>query len=84
MSAASLAAVRGCRIIELPRFADARGALSFVEPPKHIPFAIGRVYYLYDMPPEQRRGAHAHLALEQLLIAVATARITVSPAECPY
>ncbi len=70
-SVASVASVRGCRIIELPRFGDERGALSFVEPPKHIPFAIRRVYYLYDIPAGQQRGAHAHRALEQLLIAVA-------------
>ncbi len=63
--------VRGCRLVDLPRFGDARGALSFVEPPEHIPFAIRRVYYLYDVPAGQERGAHAHRALEQLLIAVA-------------
>jgi dTDP-4-dehydrorhamnose 3,5-epimerase-like enzyme len=57
--------------LDLPRFADARGALSFVEGNKHIPFAIQRVYYLHDVAPGQRRGAHAHRALEQVLIAVA-------------
>jgi hypothetical protein len=71
MSAPSVDTVRGCRIVELPRFADARGALSFVEGNRHIPFAIQRVYYLYDVAPAQRRGAHAHRALEQVLIAVA-------------
>jgi dTDP-4-dehydrorhamnose 3,5-epimerase-like enzyme len=70
-SHSSVTSVRGCRIVELPRFGDERGALSFVEPPKHIPFAIRRVYYLYDVPAGQQRGAHAHRALEQLLIAVA-------------
>jgi dTDP-4-dehydrorhamnose 3,5-epimerase-like enzyme len=56
--------------LDLPRFADARGALSFIEGNKHIPFAIERVYYLYDVAPGQRRGAHAHRALEQVLIAI--------------
>ena len=60
--------VNDCKIIELPKFLDARGNLSFVERKNHIPFEIKRIYYLY-MVPEVARGAHAHKALQQLLIA---------------
>ena len=56
------------RIIELPKFLDARGNLSFAEQNNHIPFEIKRIYYLY-MVPEVARGAHAHKQLQQLLIA---------------
>lgn len=58
-----------CRVIELPRFQDHRGGLTFVEPPL-LPFEIARAYYLYDTLPGVTRGAHAHRRLEQLMIAV--------------
>ncbi len=57
------------RIIELPRIQDPRGNLTFVEGGNQIPFAIARVYYLYDVPGGESRGGHAHRALEQFLIA---------------
>ena len=62
--------VGGARIVKLPRITDPRGNLTFVEPPDHVPFEIGRVYHLYDVPAGETRGGHAHRQLEQLLIAV--------------
>lgn len=59
-----------CRIIDLPRISDPRGNLTFVESTRHIPFAIQRVYYLYDVPGGAERGGHAHKALHQLIIAM--------------
>ena len=59
-----------CRLIDLPRFADERGSLAFVEPPM-IPFEIARVYYLYQTHVDATRGSHGHRRLEQLMIAVA-------------
>jgi len=58
-----------CRIIDLPKVADARGNLTFIEESKHIPFAIKRVYYLYDVPGGESRGGHAHKSLQQFIIA---------------
>jgi glyoxylate utilization-related uncharacterized protein len=49
---------------------DDRGNLTFVENQSHIPFAIKRVYYLYDVPGGSTRGSHAHRSLHQLIIAV--------------
>ncbi|SOY82780.1 TDP-4-oxo-6-deoxy-alpha-D-glucose-3, 4-oxoisomerase [Cupriavidus taiwanensis] len=60
-----------CRIIQLPRISDARGSLSFVEGGQHIPFDIERIYYLYDIPGGAARGAHAHKALQQLIVPIA-------------
>ena len=60
--------VRDCRIIELPKITDPRGNLTFIEGKRHIPFEIKRVFYLYDVPTGENRGAHAHRALEQCLI----------------
>jgi hypothetical protein len=59
----------GCRIVDLPRVADTRGNLTFIEGSAHVPFDIGRVYYLYDVPGGESRGGHAHRELEQLIIA---------------
>jgi len=58
-----------CRIIELPRVQDRRGNLTFIEENSHIPFAIKRVYYLYDVPGGESRGGHAHKTLHQFIIA---------------
>lgn len=49
---------------------DARGQLIALEEFKDIPFAIKRVYYMYDTVPGVRRGGHAHQNLEQILICI--------------
>lgn len=58
-----------CRIIDLPKIADPRGNLTFVESNRQVPFDIARVYYLYDVPGGESRGGHAHKRLEQFVIA---------------
>jgi hypothetical protein len=62
--------ISNCGIIELPKISDPRGNLTFVEGTQHVPFAIQRVYYLYDVPGGAERGGHAHKALQQLIIAM--------------
>jgi len=59
-----------CRIIELPKIADPRGNLTFVEGERQVPFAVRRVYYLYDVPGGASRGGHAHRELEQFIVAM--------------
>lgn len=59
-----------CKIIELPKIADPRGNLSFIEGGNQIPFDIQRVYYLYDVPGGAERGGHAHKGLHQFIIAM--------------
>ena len=59
-----------CKVILLPKIADPRGNLTFIEGDRHIPFAIRRVYYLYDVPGGAERGGHAHKELHQLIIAM--------------
>jgi hypothetical protein len=59
-----------CKLVELPRIADPRGNLTFVESGRHVPFDIRRVYYLYDVPGGAERGGHAHRELHQVLVAM--------------
>lgn len=59
-----------CKIIELPKITDPRGNLTFVESERNIPFAIQRVYYLYDVPGGESRAGHGHKELHQLMIAI--------------
>ena len=57
-----------CNLIDLPKIVDRRGNLTFVEQQNHVPFEIKRVFYLYDIPTAESRGAHAHKELHQFLI----------------
>jgi len=57
------------KIIELPKFADPRGNLSFVEQLNHIPFEIKRTYWIYDVPGGENRGGHAFRRNEEFIIA---------------
>jgi hypothetical protein len=63
--------VAACSCFDLPKIGDERGNLTFVEASRHVPFAIRRVDYLYDVPGGSVRAGHAHKTLEQVLIAVA-------------
>jgi dTDP-4-dehydrorhamnose 3,5-epimerase-like enzyme len=58
------------RIINLPKFEDPRGNLSFIEGASHIPFTIERTYWIYDVPGGQIRGGHAFKVQEELIIAL--------------
>ncbi|AEA46581.1 sugar 3,4-ketoisomerase [Archaeoglobus veneficus] len=62
--------IRLCRMIDFPVVTDYRGNLTFIEECKHVPFEIKRVYYLYDVPTGATRGGHAHIELEQVIIAL--------------
>ena len=60
-----------CKIIQFPAMKRPNGKLTAVHGNKEVPFEIRRVYYLYDLPGgESRRGSHAHLELEQLLVCI--------------
>jgi dTDP-4-dehydrorhamnose 3,5-epimerase-like enzyme len=59
-----------CRLIDLPRHQDPRGNLSVIEGEIQVPFAIERVYYLYDVPGGSSRAGHGHVELQQLMIAM--------------
>lgn len=58
------------KIIELPKYLDDRGNLSFAENNNQIPFEIRRTYWLYDVPGGVARGGHAEKQNEELIIAL--------------
>lgn len=62
--------INDCRIIELPKFLDARGNLSFAEQNTHIPFTIRRTYWIYDVPGGESRGGHAYEITNEFIIAI--------------
>lgn len=62
--------INECRLINFKRFDDKRGSLIPIEGNLDIPFAIKRVYYLFDVPKDTGRGCHAHMTLEQILIPI--------------
>ncbi|MGE5340280.1 MAG: sugar 3,4-ketoisomerase [Candidatus Omnitrophota bacterium] len=64
--------VQHAKWIHLPRIEDGiDGTISVAENNNPIPFAIKRVYYIYDLfNPHAIRGKHAHKALEQVLFCI--------------
>ena len=57
-------------IIDLPKFLDPRGNLSFIESDNQIPFTITRTYWIYDVPGGEIRGAHAYKTLQEFIVAL--------------
>ena len=58
-----------CNILQLPKIHNRAGNITPVQNNIQIPFAVKRIYYLYDIPGGESRGAHAHYKLEQIIIA---------------
>jgi dTDP-4-dehydrorhamnose 3,5-epimerase-like enzyme len=58
--------------LEFHKRYSSNGKLTFLEGGTHkdVPFDIRRIYYIYDVPPGERRGFHAHKKLEQYLICI--------------
>ncbi len=61
--------VYDCSIIELPKIKNRSGNISIAQGTDNLPFATKRVFYLYDIPAGEERGAHAHKECHQFLIA---------------
>lgn len=64
-----MSAVFSCSIITLPRNKNRAGNITPVHNSVEIPFDIKRIFYLYDVPGGESRGAHAHKQCHQFLIA---------------
>jgi dTDP-4-dehydrorhamnose 3,5-epimerase-like enzyme len=68
-----MATIEDVKLVELPKFLDARGNLSFAENNKQIPFEIKRTYWIYDVPGGESRGGHAYLKNKEFIIALSGA-----------
>jgi len=58
-----------CSIIELPKIHNRAGNITPVTNNINIPFEVKRVFYIYDIPGGEDRGAHAHKKCHQFLVA---------------
>lgn len=67
------ASIYDCSIIEIDKHHHDKGNISVIENEKSIPFSVNRVFYLYDIPGGEDRGAHAHKECHQFLVAVSGA-----------
>ena len=65
-----IANINDCKILELPKFGDRNGNITSINNFIEIPFEVNRVFYLYDIPGGESRGAHAHIDCHQFLVAV--------------
>jgi len=62
-----------CDLIYLPKIGDRNGNITFVNNNSEVPFEVKRVFYLYDIPGGESRGAHAHKTCHQFLVAASGA-----------
>lgn len=58
-----------CSLCELNKMHDPEGNLTYIYENIHVPFPINRVFYSYDIPGGEDRGAHAHKECHQFIIA---------------
>ena len=52
--------IYNCSMVEFPINHRDRGNLTVISNNDAIPFAVKRLYYLYDVPGGESRGGHAH------------------------
>lgn len=55
-------------LLDFQTLGDDRGALIALEENYNSPFAIKRVYYIFDTKKDVRRGYHAHINLKQIAV----------------
>lgn len=63
--------INRCKILEFPKICHPNGTIAVAENSGALPFAIKRTFYIYDIPSDTERGAHAHKIGEQIIIAAA-------------
>ncbi|MDA3866014.1 MAG: FdtA/QdtA family cupin domain-containing protein [Salinivirgaceae bacterium] len=60
--------VYDCSVIELSKIENRAGNITPVTNNRDIPFSINRIFYIYDIPGGEDRGAHAHKECHQFLV----------------
>lgn len=59
-----------CLLLNFPKNHQLNGNLTSITNYEEVPFAIKRIYYLYDVPGGETRGGHAHKDLYQIMVAL--------------
>lgn len=65
----NLPSVFDCSLIRLQKITNRAGNITPVHNQKQVPFDVQRIFYIYDVPGGESRGAHAHYNCHQMLIA---------------
>jgi hypothetical protein len=65
-----LSKVSECEIIKLPKVSAISGNITSLNNGIDAPFNVKRIFYIYDIPSGENRGAHAHKECHQLLVAI--------------
>ena len=58
-----------CSLLHLKQIGDRNGHITAINNNIDLPFTIKRIFYLYDIPGGESRGAHAHKECHQFLVA---------------
>jgi hypothetical protein len=58
-----------CNLLQSPKIENRAGNITPIHNNIEIPFEVKRVFYLYDIPGGESRGAHAHKDCHQFLVA---------------
>lgn len=61
---------KGCFLVQFPKVSDERGNLAFGEAERHIPFAVRRIFWSYEVRDGNMRGDHAHRTCEMVLFPI--------------
>ena len=59
------------RYVGLQNYDDSRGGLTVIEHGRELPFLVRRAYVIHAAKPGAERGFHAHIQLNQLMVALA-------------
>ena len=58
-----------CNLLHLNKIGDRNSHITAINNNVELPFAVKRIFYLYDIPGGESRGAHAHKVCHQFLVA---------------
>ncbi len=62
--------ITDCKIVALPKVSATSGNITSLNNGIDSPFDVKRIFYIYDIPSGEDRGAHAHKECHQLLVAI--------------
>ncbi len=58
------------QIVELQQIKHPSGTITVAELGAQVPFSVDRIYFIHGLGKDSERGAHAHLRLKQMMIAI--------------